>query len=124
MDKTQEILAIDRSIRDAEIRLQTIIVSRNAIQKELDDLAIKEEEIRENIKCLKKYKMITAIAEFKKAKEELLKIKSRETFISGGLIQHNQAINELNTFLNKSKTELDVLNAMEHNVIIGNFVKK
>lgn len=77
MSKTDEIHKADRQRIDSEIRLNTIRISVDVIDREISILSIREIELKENLNYLKNSKIITLAAEYRKIKEELLTVQRR-----------------------------------------------
>lgn len=77
MSHTEDLKKLDRTIKDAEIRIRTLQASIDAIDKELLNTVALKKTLEENVKCLKTNKVIAIATEYKKVKEELRRIKFR-----------------------------------------------
>jgi len=120
--KKEELAKIDRNIKDAEIRLKNFTLNIETIQKEIDFLENVGEQLDENIKYLKKNKIITLAEEYKKSKENLKKTKTRLVQLKSDKIINEKAYKELDVYLEKNKELYDKLSKQgENNVLQGKF---
>ncbi len=116
---------IDRNIKDAEIRLKTFELNIGTIQKELDFLAALESQLVVNIEFLKKHKIVAIATEYKKAKEDLKKTKTRLTQLKSDKMINEKAHKELGVMLEKNREAYDKLAQQgENNVLQGKFGRK
>lgn len=124
MGKQEELSKIDRTIKDSEIRLRTFKTNIDVIQKEIDFLLNVEGQLQENIKYLKKVKIITLATEYKKAKEDLKKTKNRLLQLKSDKAINDKAHKEVTVFIEKNKELYDKLTKHnENNVLQGKFGK-
>jgi hypothetical protein len=122
LSKSEDLIKIDRNIKDTEIRLQTFSLNINTIQKEIDFLINLETQIQINITYLKKNKIIALASEYKKAREDLKKTKTRITQLKSDRMINEKAYKELGTILEKNKEVYDKLfKQSENNVLQGKF---
>jgi len=120
-----EIEKLDRTIRDSGIRLQTINMNIISISKEIDNLLNFENQLEENIRCLKQKNIIAIAVEFKKAKEELGKARARSLTLKNDRENFRKAVNEINKLVKKSKEDMAKLNlSKDRNVLQGKFKRK
>lgn len=125
MSRQTDLEKIDRNIKDTEVRLKTFKVNIETIQKELDFLAKLESQLEENITYLKKVKIITLATEFRKAKEDLKKTKTRLVQLKSDRTINEKAHKELGYMLEKNKEAYDRLAQQnENNVLQGKFGRK
>jgi chromosome segregation ATPase len=125
MSRQTDLEKIDRNIKDTEIRLKTFEVNISTIQKELDFLSKVESQLEENIAVLKTIKIITLATEFKKAKEDLKKTKTRLTQLKSDRMINEKAHKELGVMLEKNKGIYDKLAQQgDNNVLQGKFGRK
>jgi hypothetical protein len=124
MGKQEELIKIDRIIKDSEIRLKTFKVNADTIQKEIDFISNVESQLNDNIAYLKKVKIVALAAEYKKAKEDLKKTKNRLLQLKSDKAINDKAHKETTAFIEKSKETYDKLTKQnENNVLQGKFGK-
>ncbi len=122
MSKSDDLIKIDRNIKDTEIRLQTFSLNINTIQKEIDFLINLETQLQTNITYLKKNKIIALASEYKKSREDLKKTKTRITQLKSDRMINEKAHKELSFVLQKNKEVYDKLfKQSENNVLQGKF---
>jgi chromosome segregation ATPase len=125
MSKQEDLVKLDRGIKDLEIRAKTFTVNMDAIKKELDFLGTVEEQLDSNIKYLKKVKTVALASEYKKAKEDLKKTKIRLSQLKGDLTANERAYKELESLLKKNQEAYDKLSQQnDNNVLQGKFGKR
>lgn len=118
MSKTDDISRLDRSIKDAEIRINTLLSQVESYKKELDILLNKEKLLEENVKCLKKNRIIAIAQEFKKAKSELKITRDRITLLSNDKDHFLKSSEDMKTFIEKTKQELTRLQNLNDNNVL------
>ena len=124
MGKQEEMVKLDRSIKDAEVKLRTFNLNNDTIQKEIEFLLNLESQLEDNIKYLKNIKIIALAAEYKKAKEDLKKTKNRISQLKIDIAVSEKATKEIKSFIEKSKEAYDKLTKPnENNVLHGKFGK-
>ena len=125
MGKIEELKKLDQNIKDAENRLKTFGSNVDTIQKEIDFLLNLENQLEVNISILKKIKIVTLATEYKKAKEDLKKTKTRLTQLKSDRMINEKAHKELSYMLQKNKEAYDKLaKQSENNVLLGKFGRK
>jgi chromosome segregation ATPase len=125
MSRQTDLDKMQQNIKDAENRLKTFGSNIDTIQKELDFLANLESQLEGNIAFLKKNKTVTLAQEYKKAKEDLKKTKTRLTQLKSDRMINEKAHKELETMLEKNREAYDKLaKANENNVLQGKFGRK
>lgn len=125
MSKQEELIKLDRSIKEAEFRLRNFNLNIETIQKEIDFLITIESQIEENIAYLKNIKVVTLAVEYKKAKENLKKTKTKLMQLKSDKIINEKAQKELAFFIQKNKETYDKLSKQsENNVLQGKFGRK
>lgn len=124
MSKVVEIEKLDRAIRDGEIRIRTVQSNIEQLSKEIEAITTLQEQLEDNLKCLKK-KNITVIAtEFKKAKEDLAKSKTRLTVLGNERENFKKAADNAKVVMEKAKEQLEKLKKSDDNVLTGKFGRK
>lgn len=125
MSKQVELEKLDRAVRDGEIRLQTVNVNINSLTKEIDQLENLENQLEENLKCLKKKSIIAIATEFKKAKEDLKKTKTRLISLKNDRENFKKAANDVEAVMKKAKEDMENLKKNgDSNVLHGTFGRK
>jgi chromosome segregation ATPase len=125
VNKKAELEIADRAIKDAEIRLRTIKLHLEALEKEIDALSTLEAQLEENFKYLKKNKVITLASEFKGTKEELQKVKSFLIMRRNDRDAHRKAYKVADDHLGFCKEKYSqLIKQGENNVIQGTFGRK
>jgi predicted nucleic acid-binding Zn-ribbon protein len=118
MSKLENITKLDRAIKDAEIRIRTVLVNVEALTKEIDLLSSKAKTLEENVKCLKQNRIIAVAQEFKKSKEELYRTRSRITTLGNDREHFLKSSDDMKAFIEKTKKELEKLtNDNDNNVL-------
>lgn len=118
MTKQQELDRLAHWIKDAQARLTVFMSSSGILDKEIDLLTAREDQIKENLKFLKKKKVIALAMEYRKAKEELDKIKSRLTMVRADRQNIGRATADVEAFLLKNKERYSFLMKEPTNVVI------
>jgi len=118
MDKSEDISKLDRAIKDAEIRIKTILVNIDAIAKEIDLLSNQEKTLEDNIRCLKKSRIIAIAQEFKKSKVELQRIKTKTLSLRNEKEHFTKTTNDMENFIKENKKRLDKLQSNNENNVL------
>lgn len=122
MSKKDELEKADRAIKDAEQRLRAVKNSLEAIEKEVDILSTLETQLEANVKFLKKKNIIALAAEYKKAREDLIKTKTRLGLIKTDREKIRNIYHEIELAIFKAKQSYDEnIKESENNVIRGKF---
>lgn len=125
MNRKEELEYADRAIKDAEQRLRSVKNSLDAVEKEFDTLTNLKKELEANVKFLKKKNIIALAAEFKKAKEDLAKTKSRLSLISKDRDNIRKIFHDMELAIYNAKQAYNErLQEIDNNVIRGNFGRK
>lgn len=123
--KQADLEKIDRTLKDGEIRLRTVKTNLDALEKEIQNLSSLESQLAENVKCLKKKNIVAIATEYKKAKEELSKIRQRAIALKNDREHFKKASEEVECSMKKAKEELEKLQRLgDNNVLRGKFGKK
>ena len=118
MGKTEDIAKLDRTVKDTEIRITTVLANVDALVKEINTLYNKEQELEENVKCLKKNRIIAIAQEFKKSKEELERIRARIIMLNNDKEHFLKSSENMRTFLQDTQKQLEKLqNNSDNNVL-------
>ena len=118
MSKSDEIAKLDRAVKDAEIRLRTLVTNVDALTKEIDVLSNQEKVLDDNVKCLKKNKIIAIAQEFKKSKEELAKVRSRITFLTNDRDYYVKSSNDIKDFIKETNKSIEILKSSNSNNVL------
>lgn len=122
MSRKDELEKADRAIKDAEQRLRAVKNSLEAIEKEVDILSTLETQLEANVKFLKKKNIIALAAEYKKAREDLIKTKTRLGLIKTDREKIRNIYHEIELAIFKAKQSYDEsIKESENNVIRGKF---
>lgn len=118
MAKIEDLDKLTKSIKDAEETKKGILSNFNAFSKEIDIFSAKEKELEENIKCLKKNRIIAIAQEFKKSKAELAKIRTKILSLNNDREHLKKSCDSLDTFIKNTHAEIDkVQKAIDNNVL-------
>ena len=125
MGKTEDLAKLSVAAKDIEQRMFSVKTSMDVIKKELDFLTTLEEQLDSNVRYLKKVKIIALASEYKKAREDLKKTKTRLGQIKGDLGNNERAHKELEAMLKKNKEVYDKLSkTSDNNVLQGKFGRR
>lgn len=125
MSKLVEIEKLDRAIKDSEIRLNTVNTNVVSLTREIDQLISYENQLIQNIKFLKKQKIVALAAEFKKIREDMGKTKTRLIALKNDREHFVKAANDVIKLMKKQKEDLKKLKESgDNNVLLGKFGKK
>jgi small-conductance mechanosensitive channel len=123
--KTEELAKFDRAMKDCEVRLRTFEANINTLKKEIDFLISLEKQLSENIAYLKKIKVIALAKEYKDAREDLKKTKTRILQLKSDLTINEKAYKDVESFLEKNRVSYDKLTKQsDNNVVQGKFGRK
>ncbi|NJO48291.1 MAG: hypothetical protein HC840_01085 [Leptolyngbyaceae cyanobacterium RM2_2_4] len=82
MDKAQDDLnKASHVLLDAEVRLNTIRIQRQRLEKEIALLTMVEANLEENIRILKRKRVIVMVNDFRKARSDLGTCRTRRAFL-------------------------------------------
>lgn len=118
MAKSEDIEKLEKSIRDAYTKIVTVLSNIEAISKEIELLSNKEKELEENIKCLKKNKVVTVAQEFKKSKLDLKKISAKMLILDSDKKHFLKVSENIQEFVEKAKKELEKLQNINTNNVL------
>jgi chromosome segregation ATPase len=119
--KQADLEKLDRTIKDGEIRLRTVKTNIDSLSREIATLEELEIQLRLNLQCLKENKIVAIATEYKKAKEDLAKAKTRRISISNDREHFRKAVAEVEIVMKKAKEELDEMNKEGNNVLYVEF---
>jgi chromosome segregation ATPase len=115
---TEELAKIDRTIKDSEIRIRTVKSSIDVIDAEIELVSRLQDNLKENVKCLKSKKIVAIAIEFKKAREELERAKKRITALNSDRAHFNKALKETEAVLKQARIDYERMeSAAENNVL-------
>ena len=118
MSLKEELKNLDRIIRDADIRSRTLKASIELIDKELINIAELKNALEENVKCLKTNKVIALAAEYKKAKEDLKRVKFRVDALGKDKIHFISVLKEVEALSKQSTLSFNkIKNIGDSNVL-------
>jgi DNA repair ATPase RecN len=118
VSRTEEPAKIDRMIKDTETRLKTLQTNLEALDSEIKKIAVFERVLVDNIRILKAQRVITMAKEFKKAKDELNRVKTRLTNLRNDREHFNKAFNDVNDFLKAAHAQYDKITQQSENNVI------
>lgn len=121
MGKQADLEKLDRTIKDGEIRLRTVKTNIDSLSREIATLDELEIQLNLNLQCLKEKKIIAIATEYKKAKEDLAKTKTRRIALSNDREHFKKAVAEVEIVMKKAKEELDEMNKEGNNVLYVEF---
>lgn len=125
MSKKVELEELDRAIRNGEIRFQTVHVNIVSLTKEIDTLDQLETQLEENLKVLKKKNIIAIASDFKKAKEDLVKTRTRLISLKNDREKFKKAADDVQQVMEKAKEDMEKLKKNgDGNVLRGTFGRK
>ena len=125
MSRQQELDKLDRAIKDADIRLKSIKNSLDVIEKEINQLTVLEVELAQNLAILRKKRIVAMAAEYRKARVELERAKSRLSMLKVNRNNAQAAFEEMSVFLKTAKENYaSILKEANNNVLKGKFGKK
>lgn len=118
MPKTDDISKLDRDIRDAHIRKNTFLTNIEALTKEMNILNGQESILEDNLRGLKKRKVVAIAREYQIMKQELSVIKLKITNLRNSKEQYLKICDDLQSFMDRTNKELDKLRKMKDNNVI------
>lgn len=122
MNRREQLDQLDRSIKDAEIRLKSIQTTIEGIDKEIAILQPRKNELEQNIEFLKKKDTIPIAQEYKKSKLELIKTKTRLTAIAGDRCKADDACCQIEEIIEKFKRDYArLIISSDDNILEGKF---
>lgn len=125
MGKLVELEKLDKAIKDGEIRFKTVKTNIESLDKEITILETLEDQLNQNVNCLKQKNIIAIATEFKKAKEDLIKTRIRMSALKNDRELLRKACKDVESLLNKTKKDLEKLQKSgDNNVLKGNFGRK
>lgn len=123
--RTEEVEAAERVIKDLEIRLRTFQVQIDALDKDIAALEFNEYVLQDNLSSLKQDKIVALAQEYKKAREELQRVRNRLVTVNNERIQVGHAVNAVTYALGKARQAYEDLKfKLDNNVLYGNFRKQ
>ena len=99
MSKTEDLAKLENSIKEAETRLKSVQTSVEAIALEIRKVIVIEETLIENVNILKKKQIVAMAQEYKKAKEELRRVRGRLIVLRNDQAHINKAFQDVNDVL-------------------------
>lgn len=118
MGREEELSKIDKSIKDAELRIKTLQTSIDALDKEIAAVSRLEKTLVENVKCLKSKQIIAIAQEYKKAKEELKRTQNRLLLLRNDREHYHKSSEEIEKLLEQARKAFDKLqNIGDSNVL-------
>ena len=123
--RTEEVEAAERVIKDLEIRLRTYQVQIDALDKDIAALEFNEYVLQDNLTALKQDKIIALAQEYKKAKEELARVRIRLVQVTNERVQVGHTADAVVYALGKARQSYEDLKfKLDNNVLYGNFRKQ
>lgn len=125
VSKKEELDKADKEIKQADIRLKTVKINLDAIEKDLEELLNLETRLQDNIKFLKKKNIVAMANEYKKAKEDLVRTKARLIIVRKERNDVTKAYHNMELLIYNAKTAyISSVKGNENNVFHGKFGKK
>ncbi len=124
MTKNAELERLDRAIKDGEIRIRTVQNNIDQLTKEIDTLVTLEKQLEENVGCLKKKNVTVIATEFKKAKDDLARTKTRLINLGNERENFNKSLENAKQVMEKAREHIEKLQKEENNVLQGKFGRK
>ena len=124
MGRSEDLLKADRAVKDYEIRFQTATSQLATIEKELKELLLVQKQLEENVKILKKNKIIAVAAEYKKAKADLKRVVDSSLKIKNDMNHYKKSKDEAEMMLLATKNNYEKLLNDVNNVLEVQFGRK
>ena len=125
MKKFHEIEQADRELRIATERCTAIKVHMMHLEKEIFSLNLQRLHLEENLAILKDTRTIALVSEFKRSKEELMKIETRLSFLKLDKINHDKMLARADKLFQECRDRvLNLLSEPVGKVIQGKFGNK
>ncbi len=129
MDKTQEDLnKASHVLLDAEVRLNTIRIQRQQLERDIATLTMVEANIEENMRVLKRKYVAVMIFEFKKARDNLNTARTRRAFLRVDRENVLKVERQAETVYEKARLDyekvFDLLHNPVNNVVYVDFGRK
>jgi chromosome segregation ATPase len=125
MNKQLELDRLDRTIKDSNIRASTVRNNLDVLERDISNMENLKEKLEENLKFLKRQKVIAIAEEFKKAKDELAKTRVRLITLRNEREDYRKALNNVNQVIKDSMQAIEKIKKDgDNNVLRANFGKK
>lgn len=117
-----ELDRLDRAIKDANIRLSSIRINIDQLDREISILGPRKLELGQNLEFLKQNDTVPLAQEYKKAKAELTKVISRLNIITNDRAKAFKATLDIEQIIAKFKRDhANLIIGSENNILKGNF---
>ena len=123
MGKQADLEKLDRVLKDGEVRLHTIKMNVEVIEREIAKLLDLESNLVDNIECLKLKRIVAIASEFKRAKEDLKKTRARLIELKNDREKCKKQNMEALRMIDMARGQIEKLSG-DNNVVRGNFGKK
>jgi predicted nucleic acid-binding Zn-ribbon protein len=118
VSRVDELAKLEKSIKEAEVRLRAIQINMDAMDVEIRKISAIECTLIENVKILKAQQIIALAQEYKKAKEELRRVQLRLVVFRNDKEQLNKALSDVNNYLQVQRFHIQkILKEGENNVL-------
>jgi chromosome segregation ATPase len=125
MSKQIELERLDRAIKDSNIRACTVKSNIEVLDRDIANMEELEKTLEENLKVLKRQKVIAIAEQFKKAKEDLAKTRVRLITLKNEREDYRKALNNVNVAIAQSMEAIEKIKRDgDNNVLRANFGKK
>jgi chromosome segregation ATPase len=125
MSKQVELEKHDRAIKDANVRSSTVKMNMEILDREIASLDQAELDLEENISVLKQQKIVAMADQYKKAKEELKKVRTRLIASKNEREDYRKALDHVNQVIQQSVDAIEKIKRDgDNNVLHANFGKK
>ncbi len=115
----------EKYTKELDIRLKTISISLEVVEKEINGLTTTVEVLQADLKFLKQECAVISTWEFRKNKEELAKTVNRLNLLIGDRFKILRALKIMKNLVDDNNLEYDLLLQRSRNVIVsGRFGEK
>lgn len=116
MDKaTEDLNKASHVLLDAQVKLQQVQAERLRLDKDIATLTMVEANLDENVRVLKRKRMIVMVHDFKKASTDLGTCRTRLAFLRVDRQNIIKIENHADAVYNKAKAEYEKLFELMHN---------
>lgn len=118
MGRLDECDKLDKYLKDADIKLKSILANIEKIDKEISVLGPRKNELEQNLEFHKKEGTIPIAQEYKAAKAELSKVTARLIMLNSDRKKSDQACADIELIMDKYRRELIKLMKVDDNNVL------
>lgn len=112
----------EKLAKDLDIRLKTINISLEVVEKEINNLTVIKEVLESNMQFLRQEHVIASSTDFKKNKEELYRTENRLMLLIGDRVKIIRALKIMQKLVDENNEEYSrLLQSAETVIISGRF---